>query len=413
MSLKQSSVADFIQALQKAKAAQAAWSVVSPADKITALSQSESILKENAAGFAGIEADHQGLPIKFVEQVTINRTLHLFQSVIAELKEASEESFGKVQATGLISVILPKALSLRFALEMILPALAAGNAVIVKTSSQSQGTGDILRNLFASFPEGLVSVLDGSRESLGDLFSGHPSIKAVAFCGQSASAEKIAKSAIATFKKLKLYMAGSNSALVLDGVDLDQVAEQLCMSCFTGAGGLRESISKVLVLESMQEAFFAAFKKAAEKFLKEQSLNLNPKQKEKLQALLSQVPTDSGKVAWGDQNSVAIIKDLSHCSVMQQDALHAPMAIVSAVKYQHEMVKWANTGYLGVCAQIFGPTDKALKVAQKLEVSKVYINSWLPQEPALSWGLKSSSYGVADSKVFGGFFSESKIFVGI
>lgn len=410
MSFVQSTVADFIQSLQKAKAAQGPWAALALSEREVALAKALEILNLKSQDFAQSEAQAQGLAVDFVEQVAIKRSIQVFTEVLAQLKNPTKAAMA--QPVGIISVILPRALSLRFAIEMIVPALAAGNAVMIKTSSHSQSTGLLIKEIFAGLPEGLVHVLNGSRQSLGELFSGHPSIKALAFSGQHSSAEKIAKSAVAGFKKMKLYMNGSNSALVLDGADLKLTVQALCESCFTGAGSLRESISKILVLESMQAAFFEEFSRAAQDFVATKMGSLNETQKSRLLALINQVPVDAGKIAWGSSETAAIVKDLSHCSVMQQDALSAPMAIVSAVKYQHEMLKWANTGYLGVCAQVFGPAEKVLKVSQKLEVGKVYINSWLREDPSLGWGQKSSVYGIEDSQVFGAFFSECRLFVG-
>lgn len=389
---------EFIQSLQKTKPAQLAWSQASLEERHAALLIAQNALKEHGAEISTTEAADQSLSQEFVQTVTLQRAHQVFKDVFKQTENPA-------QGTGIISVILPHGLSLRFAIEMIVPALAAGNAVMVKTSSRSQKTGEHLKTIFKNFPEGLVTVLNGSRETVGELFTSHPSIKAVAFSGQTISAEKIAKSAITTMKKMKLYINGSNSALILDGADLDKVAEQLCESCFAGAGSLRESVSKILVLESKTQEFMDAFQKAAEKYPHSSG--------DRLASLIQQVPADQGKIAWGSKDSAAIVKDLSHCSVMQQDALNAPIAIVSSVKYQHEMLKWANTGYLGVCAQVFGPEDKALKVAEKLEVGKVYINSWLRDDPSLGWGQKSSVYGIEDSSVFGGFFSERKFFVGV
>jgi aminomuconate-semialdehyde/2-hydroxymuconate-6-semialdehyde dehydrogenase len=128
---------------------------------------------------------------------------------------------------------------------------------------------------------------------------------------------------------------------------------------------------------------------------------------------VAQVPADSGKILWGGnwQNDLFVqptwTQDLSNCSEMQQHHIPAPLFIVTAVKYTHEMVKWSNTGYLGHSAVIWGPVEKALNLGSQLQVGHVHINRWTD---FLSMGtpIKQSFWGNPDLKWSGSFYSDVK-----
>ncbi|MBO9668170.1 MAG: aldehyde dehydrogenase family protein, partial [Bdellovibrio sp.] len=100
--------------------------------------------------------------------------------------------------------------------------------------------------------------------------------------------------------------------------------------------------------------------------------------------------------------------DLPNCSEMQQDDLHGPLFLVAAVKYQHESIKWANTSYLGHSSIVWGPDEKLMKVAGKLESANIWLNSWMNGEAQTTFGMKQSSFGNPDMAWAGSFYSDVK-----
>jgi aminomuconate-semialdehyde/2-hydroxymuconate-6-semialdehyde dehydrogenase len=127
----------------------------------------------------------------------------------------------------------------------------------------------------------------------------------------------------------------------------------------------------------------------------------------KINDIKAKLKSENGKIHYGAEgNGPLVVQDLSHCSTLQQDCLMAPVVLISPVKYVHEMVRWTNTSYYGMMAQIFGPDEKVQKFGSQLEVSRVVANGWIEKMKDLPLGMKQSFSGLSDVHAFGGFFSD-------
>jgi aminomuconate-semialdehyde/2-hydroxymuconate-6-semialdehyde dehydrogenase len=97
---------------------------------------------------------------------------------------------------------------------------------------------------------------------------------------------------------------------------------------------------------------------------------------------------------------------------MQQEELSGPLLILTAVKYQHEMLKWANTGYYGHSAVVWAPSlERAVKIAEKVDVGTVSINSWFPENFAP--GHRQTTFGQVALGPWEKFYSDVKVLTGL
>ena len=389
-----------IQAIQKAKAAQSKFSEIDSAHRAQLL---ERLTVQ-------IEL-HQNEIISWESQaVTGERGFYLEHSIrssrlrIAEAIEQLQLADEKCSPTGLVSIILPSVFGFRALIERLAPALAAGNTVLVKISSKgmdwSQPFAKMLKE--AGFEEGVVQLLYGSGAEIGALMAAHPAVRAVSFAGRYSTADSILRQPSLFQKKLQFSKSGNNSAILIGESWSDQQLEILVQSCFLGDGRLPWSTHKIFVLESAVQGFYEKFGQLSEMY---QPVSQQFEGKSIYFGQLEAIIKEGGKAL---ANHKGVIRDLSHCSVYQQDELAGPIVLVSAVKYLHESVKWANTGYLGMSNLILGDEDKALRLAQKLECGQVWINSWITPENGVVSGVKQSATGIMDFRVFGGFYSDRK-----
>ncbi|MBX3041621.1 MAG: aldehyde dehydrogenase family protein, partial [Bdellovibrionaceae bacterium] len=211
-----------------------------------------------------------------------------------------------------------------------------------------------------------------------------------------------------------------NSLLIHPEADFSKLPDMLA-SVVTGAGRLPWALSRVYVSESRADEFFEGLKR----FMSELTPLTSPTQAsawtpvgsrfdrtawDSLKALVTQ---DHGKVIVGGEEhgsshvSPLFVRDLTNCSTLQLDELASPLVIVTTVKYPHEMVKWTNTGDFGVCASVWGPVEKAQKLAAKLQVAEAWVNDWWTGDQAFA-GLKRSFFGIPDFEWKGEFFSDVK-----
>lgn len=422
-SLPASGPMDVILALQHAKKAQAAFEKISLNDRANLLRRIAAALAGKADQIALLEATHQGLSVEFVRKNSVQAAIAFFERAAVEC-EQFEGRHGLAQPIGLVSVLTSWCLSLRLVAERVAPALAAGNAVLVKVSELSPVTANILGEALtqAECPVGLVQLLHGCGSQVGSLLAAHPSIRGVSFVGEISRGENLIRAASAQYKKLQLSLGAKNSVFVLADCDFETRMPEILKSFLEGQGQMCWNSSRLFILETMREKFVHAMKVYLETLKPAPSAQeasawlpvIEPSTLTKLRERRQLAGQEHAKFisasaveAPGFFATPEWTLDLTNCSVLQQDEVHGPLSILTTVKYQHEMVKWANTGYFGHSAVIWGSSEKAHRLAEQLQCSKVWINSWMGDFDPIE-GHKQSSFGSVDFRAFGRFYSDVK-----
>lgn len=415
---------DVIKALPFAKDAQQGFEKTSLLERAELLLKIADNLEANADRYALLEATHQGLPQKFVKENSVLVAADFFRQAAKACVQAERKKI-LAMPVGLLSIISTWCLSLRVISERLAPALAAGNAVLIKISELSPITAQILVEVFesATLPSGLVQLFQGNGNQVGTVLAAHPSIRAVSFIGKNANSEIVLKAAVAGYKKIQFSNGAKNSALVLNDTDYRSLMPEILKTFLWGQGQLCWNTHRLFIPEAMSADLVACLKEYLAQLKPAQSaqsdslwmplIQASAVDKTIEQSLLAQ--REHAKIVYGaekEKNEGFFVKptftlDLTNCSVLQQDELHGPLFIITPVKYQHEMLKWSNTGYLGHSAVVWGPAAKVEKPAQGLQCSYVWTNSWLTNSDPIP-GHKQSSFGNLDLNPFGSFFSDVK-----
>ena len=156
---------------------------------------------------------------------------------------------------GVVSAINPWNFPFMTPVRKIIPALAAGNTVLFKPSSDTPLSAVLLMELFeeAELPPGVVNMVIGGGREIGDVLSGHPMVQGVTFTGSTQVGERIAALAAKNFVKLQLEMGGKNPAIVADCKDLKTAAVAIADGAMQLAGQRCTAVSRVIVLEDQAE----------------------------------------------------------------------------------------------------------------------------------------------------------------
>ncbi|NUN04540.1 MAG: aldehyde dehydrogenase [Bdellovibrio sp.] len=419
---------DVIKALQSAKKAQPLIREMTRADRAGLLNKMAEYLQAHSDEIAYQEALHQGLSHHFTLENSVKPAIVTLQKN-ARAVVAEELANIVVQPSGLVGIITSWNLSLKLVVERLAPALAAGNAMIVKVSEHSPITAKILAEAisFAGVPAGSVNFIQGFSD-VAQIIAGHPSVRAITFVGKSSSLESIVKAGTTQCKKMQLAGGAKNSGIALTDTDYKANIAQILSPFLVGQGQLCWNVTRLFVLEAMAEDFM----KTVQEFMSSLKALKDPRGAEMWTPLISEKSRqhidekvqegvgEHGKVFSGGKICAGpgffyeptVMLDLPNCSVLQQDELAGPLLIVTPVKYQHEAVKWTNTSYLGHSAVVWGPTEKALKVAQQIEAAQVWINTWMKGEETESFGFKQSGFGNPDMRWNGSFYSDVKKLAG-
>lgn len=389
---------DFVQSLQQMKKTRDHWMGLGLEDRALALRKIANTINQMENELATEMARVQKLSADFILENEVRPSARSFL-------ESAEKSFCqslRPKPTGLLSILLPSFFSFRILTERLAPALLAGNGVFVFIPEENSS---FLRLWQQLFDEALPVRLMTGAEDLEQVMAAHPSVQGVSFYGSPERAQKIYRQALSgSWKKWQITSGFHNSALVLNDADIPLAARQLADSCFTGMGQLHWNVSTIYVTEAMRPQFQAEFLAVLGERPKTGISDFTAQRNE---MLIQQFRNENGKILFGGKvGEPMVIEDLSHCSTLQQDCLAAPIVLISPVKYTHEMIKWANTSYYGMFAQIFGPLEKIEKFAGQLDVSRVSANSWISSMKTLPMGLKQSFFGIPDLDPFGAFFSD-------
>jgi acyl-CoA reductase-like NAD-dependent aldehyde dehydrogenase len=156
---------------------------------------------------------------------------------------------------GVVGVISPWNYPIFLSLMAVVPALLAGNAVVLKSSEVTPGCGEALRDLFGVLPDGVASVVQGAGE-VGAALVDAPCDK-ICFIGSAATGRKIAAAASATLTPLVMELGGQDAAIVCEDADLDVTSSGILWGAFLNAGQTCCAIERVYVAESVAGDFEA------------------------------------------------------------------------------------------------------------------------------------------------------------
>jgi len=163
---------------------------------------------------------------------------------------------------GVIGVITPWNYPLAIAAWKIAPALAFGNSVILKPSSQTPAIAYILAKIIDStkLPKGVFSLIYGKGGVIGKALAESRKVQAITFTGSVGAGKDLAKRSIDSMTKLQLEMGSKNSLIILDDADIDVAVEAAVKGAYNANGQKCTSCSKLIVTEGIYDRFVEAFK---------------------------------------------------------------------------------------------------------------------------------------------------------
>lgn len=429
------SLISVIQAIQGANKAYEEWRLSSIDDRIKIIQATINVLENHKLEFAQLEALDQGLPLDFVLKYSVEASIELAKDRILELENyVKRTGIGTnliAQPVGPILIITSWNLSLRLVLERALAAIAAGNSALIKVSSTSPITAEVLKRIVveAQLPSGLIQILISDNAEVKKMLIAHPGIKAISFVGALKTALEIIKEVATqsnnTFKKIQIACGSKNIAASLEAPEQINF-DSLWQSFLVGQGQLGWNSARLFVLEKYEKEWTSFIAEKLNQLTPSEGIHdkslwgpcLKEVSYQNFNELMSLAKTDHAKLISADHSllknrtnylSPTFTKDMSKCSTLQQDQVHAPLFILSTAKYPFDITKNANISYYGFAAHLYGEVDKFKKIADQLEVGSINYNSWSVERLNSFSAVKQSGWGQQDYRIFGGFYSNTKI----
>lgn len=413
------------QAVSAANAAMSgSWGTMAVADRMRLLQKVADGVMARFDEFVEAECLDTGKPKSLASHIDIPRGAANFQVFADLVKNIPTESFQMDTPDGLgahnyavrkprgvIAVVAPWNLPLLLMTWKVGPALACGNAVVVKPSEETPHTATLLAEVMneAGIPEGVYNVVHGfGPDSAGEFLTRHPGIDGITFTGESKTGTAIMKAASESLVPVSFELGGKNAAVVFADADIDKAIEGTMRSVFANCGQVCLGTERVYVERPLFDEFVKRLKEGAESlrmgWWQDESVNFGPViSQEHRQKVLSyyeiarkdganivtgggipEMPADLSEGAWVEPT---IWTGLSEDSAVVQEEIFGPCCHIAPFDSEEEVISLVNDTPYGLAAAVWTENlSRAHRVTPKLEVGLCWVNSWFLRDLRTPFG---------------------------
>ncbi|CAN5395351.1 aldehyde dehydrogenase family protein [soil metagenome] len=267
----QTEVAAVDDAVARAQVAQRAWAATAPAEKAAVLRSFAATVDAHVTELAELEVANSGHPIGAAEWEAghVRDVLQFYSASPERLSGKQIPVAGGLNVTfneplGVVGIITPWNFPMPIASWGFAPALAAGNAVLIKPAEWTPLTTIRLGELAAEagLPPDLFQVLPGKGSVIGDRFVTHPAVRKIVFTGSTEVGTQVMAGAAKQVKRVTLELGGKSANIVFDDCDLEKAAATAPYGVFDNAGQDCCARSRILVQRSVFDRFMELFEPA-------------------------------------------------------------------------------------------------------------------------------------------------------
>ncbi|WP_249226263.1 aldehyde dehydrogenase family protein [Entomohabitans teleogrylli] len=262
--------ADVDRAVAAAKAAYPAWGKLQASARGALLLKLADKIEEHAAELAQLEALDTGHPVRDTLNIDVPRTAYCFRYFggMADKLEGSvipvEEGFLNYttrEPIGVVGQIVPWNFPLMFTSWKMAPALAAGNAIVIKPSEITPLSTLRIAELMmeVGFPAGVVNVVVGYGNTAGSRLSEHEDVGKIAFTGSTATGQRIVAASAGNLKKVQLELGGKGANIIFEDADLAKAVGGSAFAIFHNQGQACIAGSRIILHEKIADAFLDKF----------------------------------------------------------------------------------------------------------------------------------------------------------
>ena len=328
---------------------------------------------------------------------------------------------------GVVVAITPFNFPLNLVCHKVGPALAAGNAVIVKPASDTPLSAIKLVEILleVGFPPEAVSVLTGSGASVGDAIASDPRVRKISFTGSRDVGEHICRTA--GLKKVTMELGSNSPVVVMDDADIDKVADDVALAGFANAGQVCISAQRILVEDKAYGDLTDALQARVEGITTGDPLAdgtkmgpmIRESDAERVESWIQEAVAAGARLVAGGSRSgtlhqPTVLADVTPGMRVSRDEVFGPAVALTRVSDIDEAIAIANDTNYGLSASIFTQDiDRAIKYAQNVESGNIHINwgtMWRADMMPYG-GLKDSGMGKEGPKYAIQEMTESKMIV--
>jgi len=431
--LAAANVADVEEAIEAADAARRRpeWVALKPHERAAILYRIAGIIRDRAEELAKLQLRDNGKPITETRALVASAagTFQFFAAACETLEETITPARGDYltmsihEPLGVIAAITPWNSPIASEAQKLAPALAAGNAVIVKpaevTPLLALELGRICEE--AGVPKGVVSVVPGKGSVIGDAIVKHPLVKKVSFTGGTTTGRSLAKLAAEKLMPVTLELGGKSPTIVFDDADVEHAVNGVLFGIFSSSGESCIAGSRLFVQDSVRAQFLDRLASKARALRigdpEDPRTQMGPlitaKHRESIERYVRLGLDEGGKVLVGGERpkgglydrgwfyKPTVLDGLSNGARICQEEIFGPVLVVLSFRDESDLIEQANESVYGLAAGIWTRDYKrAWRVARALETGTVWINTYKQFSISTPFsGIKESGLGTEKGRL--------------
>ena len=390
------------------------WGRTTVAGRAALLRRVADAIESRFEDLLAVEVADTGKPMHLARELDVARAVVNFRtfadtvaakgldSFLTELADGRRAlNYAVRKPLGVVATIVPWNLPLLLLTWKAAPALACGNAMVVKPSEETPSSATLLAEIMseAGVPDGVFNVVHGfGPNSAGELLTTHPGIDGVTFTGESATGSAIMRAVAPGVRPVSFELGGKNAALVFADADLDKAVDGLARSIFLNTGQVCLCTERVYIERSVFDEVASGLAARAEALRlgrpedprtttgplishahREKVLSYLELAKQEGATVLAGggIPSLGQDLDGGSWIEPTLWTGLDHTARVMREEVFGPVAALVPFDSEEEAVRLANDTAYGLAAVTWtADLERGHRVAQQMRVGMSWVNTW-------------------------------------
>lgn len=418
------STVDVDAAVAAAREAFPGWAGATPGERSDALHRFAAVLADRAEEFARAESLQCGKPLKLTREFDVPGTIDniaFFAGAARHLQGQSageysgdHTSYVRREPVGVVGSIAPWNYPLQMAAWKILPAIAAGNTIVLKPAELTPLTSLLFAEAAtaAGIPDGVINIVTGAGRDAGEHLVGHPDVAMTSFTGSTAVGKRVAEIATSTVKRLHLELGGKAPFVVFDDADLDAAVNGAVAGSLINSGQDCTAATRAYVQRPLYEEFVSrtaalmASVRLGDPFASGTDLGplISHAQRDRVAGFVDRARGYARVVTGGEipeelkegaYYRPTLVADAPQDSEIVQSEIFGPVLVVLPFDSDDEGIRLANDTPYGLAASAWSrDVYRANRATREIKAGCVWVNDHIPIISEMPHGgYKASGFG--------------------